>query len=502
VHVGDHEWSDFGSPSALGIDAIRYCPDSENQKRVNAEELFHSRESLFELIYRSSLDSLLDIVVDSDRKQAAASRLGVESAALFIGFVIWIAEQSITEKLDQIYFFTREGEFFHDLFKVVFPSGSFLGHTLPPIDILEVSRLSTFSASIESISVQEMMRLWSLFKIQNISGLFDTLGLQCADYYSLLNQLGLSSSDTIRDPANDPRLGKLFQSQEFLDAAQDACIGSRSKLIQYLTSKSFCENKRIGVVDIGWRGTIQDNISTILPEIYTHGMYLGLRPFINKQPSNCVKSSFGPNENVMSRPSKLFENFAALELMCNSSNGSVKGYLVGNYGVIADRQIDPEENRLHLQFTEPFQKGVLAAGGIWQPFLDLHVITSQEIRNISLAVWERLRTRPTDELIDSYLNTPQIDTFGYGETFRRNKYPSLVTILLSPFVRSRRQHLTDYVRRAQWTSAISRANDISLIHRLCLVGIFYAAKYFKRGILIVRLRKNSRNLMARVDGNR
>lgn len=101
--------------------------------------------------------------------------LGVQAAPLFIGFALWIAEQAVLHKLDRLYFFTREGEFFHKVFSTLFPQGRLFGHDLPPADILEVSRLSTFAPSMRDASIQEMSRIWSLFKVQSVSGLFTTL---------------------------------------------------------------------------------------------------------------------------------------------------------------------------------------------------------------------------------------------------------------------------------------------------------------------------------------
>src|SRR5690606_32603094 len=110
-------------------------------------------------------------------KQAAALSLGVQAAPLFIGFALWIAEQAVLHKLDRRYFFTREGEFFHKVFSPLFPQGRLFGHDLPSADILEVSRLSTFAPSMREASIQEMSRIWSLFKVQSVSGLFTTLGV-------------------------------------------------------------------------------------------------------------------------------------------------------------------------------------------------------------------------------------------------------------------------------------------------------------------------------------
>jgi FMN phosphatase YigB (HAD superfamily) len=498
IHIGDNNWSDVASPKALGISSLHYLPEAEHKKRIFLEKLFLSRGSLLEHVQQECSSFVKENSKSLPFKKATAMALGAEAAALFVGFTIWIAEQSVIKKLDRIYFFTREGEFFYRLYCSLFPDNSIAGHRLPPADILAVSRLSTFSASMQDISIEEMLRIWRLFKIQSISGLFDTLGLKIDKYAGLLEALGLKHSDIIRDPESNPKLKSLFESPSFVDAARSASNTNRQTLERYLSSKGVCACNRIGIIDIGWRGTIQDNLALILPNVHIHGMYLGLRPFINVQHKNTSKSAFGPDENILKKPSKLFENFAAMELLCNSSLGSVKGYLIKDGSVLPDRIIDLDENIAHEQFARPFQEGILLGAQVWRSFLESHVISSSELRDVSLHAWDSLRRNPSDDLTFAYLNTPQIDLFGYGEVFKRDRFPTLATVCLSLVLRSRRNELTDFIRRVQWSAAIASSKDLGILHKALLLGAFYAANLAKRTILRLRLALNNRPPRSRV----
>ena len=191
VHIGDNEWSDVSSPRALGVNALHYLPESAHAERLARERLFSSREALFDHIRAECAPLAQDASKGLSAKQTAALCLGAQAAPLFIGFALWIAEQAVLQKLDRLYFFTREGEFFHRIFCAIFPQGRLSGHDLPPADILEVSRLSTFAPSMKDASIQEMSRIWSLFKVQSVSGLFATLGLDIGKFLELLETLGL-----------------------------------------------------------------------------------------------------------------------------------------------------------------------------------------------------------------------------------------------------------------------------------------------------------------------
>ncbi|MGY4659354.1 FMN phosphatase YigB (HAD superfamily) [Pseudomonas chlororaphis] len=181
VHIGDNAWSDVESPAQIGVLGVSFVPEHSHNARLHRESLFSSRSDLFQhlrTLQNQVIDSHLGTLGD---KEAAAFRLGVEAAPLFIGQGLWIAEQAITQRLDKIFFLTREGEFFRRVYEELFPRLEIYGHPLPPHDDLEVSRLSTFVASMEHVTPQEFERIWSLNRSQKVAGLFSTLGLQSSE---------------------------------------------------------------------------------------------------------------------------------------------------------------------------------------------------------------------------------------------------------------------------------------------------------------------------------
>ena len=489
IHIGDNEWSDVSSPRALGVNALHYQPAPAHAERLARERLFISRDALFEHLRGECSTLVKEESTGLSAKQAAALCLGAEAAPLFIGFVLWIAEQAIIEKLDRLYFFTREGEFFHKIFSTIFPQSKLFGHDLPPTHVLAVSRLSTFVPSMKDISIREMSRVWSLFKVQSVSGLFLTLGLDIENFSELLNELGLQATDVIRDPENSEELRKLFESPAFNEAVMNSSTNQADLLQSYLKQSGVGSDERVGVVDIGWRGTIQDNIARIAPHVHFHGMYLGLRRVINQQPENVSKAAYGVDESKSSGYDMLFENFAALEMLCNSSYGSVVGYSREAGMTTPKHDLDEEKNSAYGDFVGFFQTGTLLAAKHWQSYLERYVVSSNELHRIALHVWDTLRRAPDEGLVDAFLRTPQHDVFGYGEIFKRNQYPSLSTIFLAPILASKRCQLIEFIRRVQWSDAIENAKGIGPLHRRILLLAFRAAYLVKYLRLKIKLKK-------------
>jgi FMN phosphatase YigB (HAD superfamily) len=484
VHIGDNEWSDVDSPGKLGIQAVRFLPSAEHEKRVAREHLFSSRQALFSHIRGLCKEKSLGLSTKGGSDEAFY--LGVEAAPLFIGFAVWIAEQAVLRNFDKIIFLTREGEFFHAVHSAIFADGLFAGIKLPESSIFPVSRISTFSASLGRGDFEEVSRAWSIFGVQRVSALFAMLDVPTDDFSATLKELGLRVDEVVQNPSSDARLRALFAKPKFFEAVIASVQRNKVLLKDLLAAHGIVDGMNVGVVDIGWRGTIQDNIALAAPAINFHGMYLGLRSFVNPQPLNVTKSAYGPHEEIESDLNKLFEVFSAMEMVCSSPNGSVIGYSRDDGKVLPVREISSDENVAYFEFSHRFQQGVLFSAGQWTPYLNAYVVSAMELRESAMKVWEGFRRSPPNILAEVFMQTPQHDAFGFGEVFSRNNFPSLTTIFLSPFNKKRRREIFSFVRRVQWTAAVESAKELGWFHRKTLSLVFFLANHLK--ILRMKMR--------------
>jgi hypothetical protein len=225
----------------------------------------------------------------------------------------------------------------------------------------------------------------------------------------------------------------------------------------------------------------------LCPQTHFHGMYLGLRRYINQQQVNSSKHAYGPNENQSLSGCHLFENFAVLEMLCTSENGTVVSYIRDGQKIIACREISEEENQAYEDYVMDFQKGVGIAVQSWRQYLEAYVVDSSEMRTLAIKIWDALCRTPEKSLASVFINSPQQDVFGFGDLFMKNREPSLTTIFLSPFYRQRRRELIEFIRRVQWTAGISGIKNISKFHRSSLLIIFKVANYVK----LIRMKTSS-----------
>ena len=477
IHVGDNEWSDVDSPGKFGIEAVRFLPSVEHEKRISREHLFSSRQALFSHVHGLCKENSLELADKAGSDETFF--LGVEAAPLFMGFALWIAEQAVLRKFDRIIFLTREGEFFHAMYSKIFADGMFAGIRLPESSIFPVSRISTFSASLGRADFEEVSRAWSIFGVQRVSALFAMLDVATSDFSATLAQLGLRVDEMVENPSSDARLRALFAQPTFYEAVTASVQKNKLLLKDLLAEHGVVDGMNVGVVDIGWRGTIQDNIALAAPLINFHGMYLGLRSFVNPQPLNVTKSAYGPHEEVESDLNKLFEVFSAMEMVCSSPHGSVVGYSREEGKVLPVREISSGENVAYFEFSHKFQQGVLFSCSQWAPYLNAYVVSATELRESAMKVWEGFRRSPPNILAKIFMQTPQHDAFGFGEVFSRNNFPSLTTIFLSPFNNKRRREIFSFVRRVQWTAAVDSAKELGWFHRKTLSLVFFLANHLK-----------------------
>ncbi len=271
----------------------------------------------------------------------------------FWGFLSWIAESSRKLGIKKLYFFTREGEFFKTLYDQL-AKNSLYRSEIPEAALLEVSRMSTFFPSLRTISIEECKRIWNQYTVQSMDAFFRSLHLDLGLVKHILNRHQIPIKEQIRNPSEDSRIQELFQDQEFLSVMERQQEEKRALLYAYLRQNGWKqeEKDRIGVVDIGWRGTIQDNLCFLYPDYKIFGFYTALQPFLSKQPENARKYAY---INAFRQKGLILLSVRPLEMLCNSKNGSTVGYQRCEGRVKAVKKTEKEEAAAYEWYAKKAQ---------------------------------------------------------------------------------------------------------------------------------------------------
>jgi hypothetical protein len=279
---------------------------------------------------------------------------------------------------------------------------------------------------------------------------------------------GLPMNAPVAAPWCNQEFMAVLGDEGFLAAANDQLAENRKLTINYLETQ-FAGSERIGMVDIGWRGSTQDNLALIFEQKTIYGFYLGISRYFNKQPENVHKSAFGPNRNLSADNFDLLHAVDVMEMISNSPGGSVTGYRSGSNGKLhALRKQDPAEDAAFLVFTKEFQDGVISAAReadlehLMKEYADGH------LKCKALTAWREILNHPSDELVRTYFSLKHNEEFGTGEFHDKSRIPSVTDILICPFSPLRWRKIREYVRYSQWAKGVSRRNDLSPVQRLTL----------------------------------
>lgn len=467
AHIGDNADSDVKTARAAGIAATHFVPGGEHGKRLRREADFLARA---EALQRAMADLLAtaptSVVVDRE-----AYDFGRRCSLLPVGFVLFAMECAVADGVDKLHFFTREGEFFLDIYRRL-AAADVLGFPAPAAGLLEVSRLSTFAGSLREFSIAELMRLWTQYSVQSPGALFASLGIDTREFESLAGKHGLEFDQVVQYPWQDGRMIAFLTDPEVRRRIERCLDEKRTRLLAYLGAAGLSDSGgQFGIVDIGWRGTIQDNLAHALPTATLRGYYLALNRFLNEQPANATKSAFGPDLNRGPEYGHLLDFVAPVEMLCNSPNGSVTGYEMGADRMVANRHVDRVENEVYEAWSRHFQAGVLDSVAFWSDFLRTNAYSADEVRPAALSIWSTIIQHPPRRLAQAYFCLKHNETFGVGGFVDKGETPTTADLVLVGFSARRRARVRNFLRDVGWLPGLLVSPHLTPGFRIALVWL-------------------------------
>ena len=430
IHIGDNAYSDVEVPKRLGIDAIHYLPDDEHRKRKE-------RESEFVSDLKDSL-RYKDFPLKSDR----------DISLFFYGFIADIMESCIEKKLKKIYFFTREGEFYKEIFDTI--SVFYDKEVVPKSYILEVSRLSTFVASLREFTLDEMMRLWNQYSIQSMSAMFKSLAMDLGNVKKFLDRYSIDPDEVLTYPWTLEPVQRLFADEEFKNLMEAHIADKRERLLEYCAGKDLVveSEEDIAIVDIGWRGTIQDNLCYLFRNTMICGYYVGLIQFLNKQPENSCKYGY---LDKCSFARALLTISTPFEMICNSPNGSTVGYEKNDAGImVAIRNNEKSEDDIFFSYTKKLQEKILSDCNKLGKYCYENFIVSEDVRNYAYEALRNFIYYPDRDTVNSYFNLTHNEEFGVGAYVDKRTVFRPVLMFLALISKNKRQEFKDFLRNTTW----------------------------------------------------
>ena len=439
IHVGDNTYSDIQVANSLGIETIKMTKTDFPFVPEKGRKFEFDLESLKK---------------NTDKKEDKLFDAGVDLAPILYFFGYQIVEYAIKNNIKKVYYCTREGETFIKIHELIKKNNPF-GVELPECDTIEVSRMATFSASLKEFSIPELLRLWSQYHMQSMQTLFKTLAIDITPYKPYLGKYDLQPEENIIDPWFDLRVQKLCADKEFANKINQELARKREELLEYFSKKKGIENDEepLFVVDIGWRGTIQDNLAHIFTKKQIGGYYLTLYDFYNLQPENTYKLRFIDDKDIILN--EVASMITLLEWIYNPGTGSVVEYKDGE----AIRKAKEKETKIVKETIMPLQEGMFAGAEMINEYMKYHPYQAKETNAYVYQVIKKTKTNPSKELIEAYYSMVFNDTFGTAEYVE--KEAKLSTMEKMNVFKCRNK-----LRNETWKEAFIIHNDIQYMNTL------------------------------------
>jgi FMN phosphatase YigB (HAD superfamily) len=259
LHVGDHPVSDCEIPRKLGIHALLHPfrasavapPPAANDPNA----VLHS--------YCQGLARVT--ACDLAKEKTFWWRLGYRVCGpLTAGYCQWLNARMRADRIDHAWFVLRDCEVIAKVYNALFPGEN----GKPKVSTLPLSRRAMLLPVIEmapAVALSSTNGLLSGMPMP-VREYFERLHLDPARFAEVIAQSGFPSMETVIDPAEGEQY-KLFTQPAVLQALIERAAVEREALTAYLRQEGMLDARRIAMVDIGWSGTAQKAMHTLLAQV-------------------------------------------------------------------------------------------------------------------------------------------------------------------------------------------------------------------------------------------
>lgn len=395
VMVGDNLRSDIINAARNGFDTYKISSPKDSKLSVNSKK------------------ELSKTLLNGKRSGISYSNYGV---TLFL-FTKKLYENVIKNGVNTVFFFAREGEFLKKLFDI-YCVCLHKKYNLPIINskYLYVSRQATYGATLKNLPEETFEKLFESYSDMSISVFLSNLGFSGEQIKTVESFSPVSLNENIKNIKDSDEFSALKNSKDFKELYSKVIREKKELLNGYLAQEGFFDGDKAIVVDVGWKGSIQDNISLAIgSRVDIEGYYYGLLNTSAIAKSNNKCGLIFSEYPYQSRNCKIWSfdcNF--FERLLSASHPSTKGYEV------RDKEIAPIFNEFgseqkNYDLILPIQNNIVAIfKKISEKYFELPIF-SDDIEKFAAATYvdTTCKISSSNMKLQTELLYGQKENFGY-----------------------------------------------------------------------------------------
>jgi predicted HAD superfamily hydrolase len=414
VMIGDNPEADIQQAMRHGIHAIQLDRSQQHHYYSTISREFGNWRTLVNKINKAVLRQVKD---SGDVFPELAVTLYYFTDALFQ----FLARNNIKD----VFFLAREGQFLRVLFEDYQNVNGVFSDRRIRSHYLEVSRRSTFLPSLRSLDEEDFETLFRQYRRISLREFLESLGL--AELMEIIAaEIGFDPERREEDFAVSHVFSALKANPMFRKCYEEKRRKQLENFCRYLNSfPTLGMGSSLAMVDVGWKGTIQDNLFNILKRSdgfqnrYTNleGLYIGLIAEGNASDRNRKTGLLFSAVDGHSDGLEFFnENRSLFEVMLGADHGSVKEYKCQADGMVRPvHDAFDTEQPLYESHIAPIQMRMRERfGQIARHFLE-HGYLQADMHALVTRLHARMVLSPSRQEIKWIKSVFHVENFGVFE---------------------------------------------------------------------------------------
>jgi len=285
-------------------------------------------------------------------------------APVLVLFIERIYRQARRHGWRHLFFLAREGQPLQAMFERYQDALGLQGDRRIQSHYLKVSRRATFVAALAPLDEERFDGLFAMYRQISIRDFMRSLRIDDSVIDEIGRELSVDPDQRLSDFPSSDTLARLLALPRFRALYEEIRQAQRGLLERYVEGFGVpLDRHPLVLIDVGWKGTIQDFLASALPQADVHGLYLGLLSIGQslRQKSGLLFSDV----DGCKRGHLIYtENRSLFEIVLCADHGSALNYIDdGNGRVEVELDEDHEELSFIRRAVIPLRDDLLTAFG-------------------------------------------------------------------------------------------------------------------------------------------
>ncbi|OIP69150.1 MAG: hypothetical protein AUK48_14960 [Oscillatoriales cyanobacterium CG2_30_44_21] len=403
VHTGNNELADVAKPKSLGISAIYFDEANPNRYEQINQKYGCTTAGISSFWAGVSRYTRLSPPSQTLQKLMIGNIAACVAAPILSAYVTWVLQQAKVRQLVRIYFLARDGEILLQIAKELAPK------IYPEVELryIYVSRQALRMPGLTKISQAFWEWMFDDTDIFTVESLLARMCFEFSDAQPIFEPLGYPRDRWQQNLSAKERKelrSKLENHGLLQEKILEVAARKREVLKAYLTQEKMLDGQAFGLVDVGWKGSLQLSLESAFERFGTRnpvGFYFAL-----EKPSGGLKHQgevlaffFNLNNSTGLRNQIDYRYVSAMEVFCAGCEGTTL-----DYATQSDGSVKPVLKHIHNQPAldwglKYFQTTVIA-------FVNQLVTNSSQDFNLNYS--PKLLREALDQLFLAFTSSPTL----------------------------------------------------------------------------------------------